>query len=122
MARVAIPIVEAVGSVSPAHVLSAGVAADSTNGHEWDAMPGDLLVAFNTGVAGRNMTLLSQDDALGRDKDEVITVAAGGFAFCGRFQPQGWRVPSGGDVGKQQVDVADDTDIKLVVVRGLDKK
>ena len=114
MGTTLIPTAQAVGSRNPAGVMDTPVVSDLTNGHYFQLQGGDILVAYNKGAGSVDVTLKAVADARqGRVEDEVHSIAAGDFLFCGPFRADGWK-QSGGEI---DVEVDTDTDVVFNVIR-----
>ncbi len=119
MARVAIPILTLQGSVNPpfggAEWMATPVNSDGTNDHEWEFLPGDILLCYNTDVGGRNTTLKATLNSQERLKDSSQTVGAESLGVFGPLSAEGWVQAD----GKVYVDCFDVTGvIKYLVIRG----
>ncbi len=74
------------------------LAADATNFQSASFGTGNQLaiIAHNTGVGARTVTVTSVADGLNRTGDiTAYSIAAGGIAFLGPFQRNGWAQTDG---------------------------
>lgn len=102
MARQTLTKLTAQGSfpVIPLTALSADLtltAADATNKEQFASSGKDLVVAFNSGVSARTVTITSVADAKNNRTGDITTyaLAAGKYAFFGPFERNGWMQSDG---------------------------
>ena len=95
----------------------AWTAADAVNGHEFRNNGKVLLLAKNTDVSSKTVTVVSVPDEAGRTGDLVINVpATNGIAIAGPFRPVWWNRREAGLTGLVHVDVANATGLSLACV------
>lgn len=71
-------------------------AADPTNGNQYKMNGDQILIARNTGVAARTITVTSAPDPYGRTKDiTTLSMAAGAIYMFSKFNTPGWRQTDG---------------------------
>lgn len=95
MARDVIPINVLIGTVDPAYLVLTTAPADDVAGHEWVFKEGDVLLAYNTGAAPNEVTLVATADNQGRTVDSVQAVAASALSVFGPLKIEGWRQTDG---------------------------
>lgn len=82
-------------SATPYAVLTF-VAGDAANGNHYSMNGDQLLIAKNTGVAARTITITSAADPYGRTKDvTALSIAAGATVMFSKFNTPGWRQTDG---------------------------
>lgn len=89
-------------------------AADATNKEQFTASSSDLIIAFNSGVSTRTVTITSAADPQGRTGDiSAYSLGAGEYAVFGPFNGyvQGWRQSD----GKMYIE-ASHADVKWAII------
>lgn len=88
-------------STAPGGYTHAGVAltmtaADVGNLNQFTASGNDLVIAHNTGLSTRTITITSVADAYGRTKDIATeNITAGEYKIYGPFPVAGWQQTDG---------------------------
>lgn len=78
------------------HTVLTFTAADVANGNRFKLNGDQILLARNTGVGARTVTISSAPDPWGRVGDvTALSIAAGATVMFSKFNPQGWRQSDG---------------------------
>lgn len=78
------------------YVAATFAAGDAVNGNQFKINGDQLLIARNTGVAARTITITSAADPYGRTKDiTALSMAAGATYVFSKFNTPGWRQSDG---------------------------
>ena len=98
MARQTLTKTNAPGGYSGSGTAVTMTAADATNKEEFVSTGRELVIAQNTGVGARTVTINSVDDSFGRAEDITAeSIAAGAIRVYGPFPTAGWQ-QSGGKI------------------------
>ena len=89
------------------------IAADATNKEQVVFTGAEIIIAHNTGVSARTVTVTSVNDPFGRTKDvAAYSLSAGEYAALGPFELDGWLQTD----GKLYFE-ASHLDVKFAVIR-----
>lgn len=116
--EVNVPVVEApgadLGTIVAGSLSHDWIAGDATNKNKFRCIGGEKLIAYNSGVGARTITVQSQPDALNREGDiTAYSIAAGKFAVIGPFPLDAWR-----DSNNDIIVEPEHAEVKFAVIRG----
>lgn len=96
MARTTLTKSTAPGSTNYTGTTLTMTAADTSNQNQFVASGNDLVVAHNTGLSSRTITITSVADPYGRTKDvSAVTITAGAYMIFGPLYLTGWQQTDG---------------------------